>query len=257
MRRRRVRDGPRETSYERLTGREFVCAAALGAAGLALLGWLFYRSLWAVLLLQGFLPAVIAFLRREITERRRGALLLAFRDAAESLGAALSAGYSVENAFRAALADLRTLYPEDSPIVREFAAIAADTPHAGAEEGLARFAARSGIREAEHLAQVLITGRRTGGNLPAILAATAEGIEDKIELKRELSLLVAAKKLESRIMCLLPCLMIVYLQLCSPGFLAPLYEGLFGRLVMSLLLAVYGAAVWLSERIAGAATAGS
>ena len=29
MRRRRVRDGPRETSYERLTGREFVCAAAL------------------------------------------------------------------------------------------------------------------------------------------------------------------------------------------------------------------------------------
>ena len=46
--------------------------------------------------------------------------------------------------------------------------------------------------------------------------------------------------------------MILYLQLCSPGFLDPLYEGLFGRLLMSVLLGIYAGAVLLSEKIASA-----
>ena len=232
--------------------RWWLLAAACLAGVLGLLGWLFYRSLRAVLILQAALPALLALVRREEMKRRRWELTLAFKDAAESLGAALGAGYSVDNAFRAALEDLRSLYPAQSVIVREFEGMLAGAEHRDVETALAEFAERSGIEEADHLAQVMLTGRRTGGNLPAMIEATARGIEEKIEMKRELSLMIAAKQLESRILCLLPCGMILYLQLCSPGFLDPLYEGLFGRLLMSVLLGIYAGAVLLSEKIASA-----
>ena len=241
---------PADRSYTDMRPRERIIGLLAGACVLALLGWMFYRSFAAMLFMQIFLPLTMAAARDYFVRRRKWQLTLAFKDAAESLGAALSAGYSVENAFRAAQKDLRNLYPEDADIVKEFAAITAEMPHRSAESGLADFAGRTGIEEADHLAQVMITGRKTGGNLPAMMGATVRDIEEKIEMKRELSVMIAAKQLESRIMCLLPCFMILYLQICSPGYLDPMYTGVFGRAWMTVLLIVYAAAVWMAEKIA-------
>jgi tight adherence protein B len=46
-------------------------------------------------------------------------------------------------------------------------------------------------------------------------------------------------------MTAIPLFIILYLQICSPGFLDPLYEGFFGRIFMTGAFFVYlGAAAW-------------
>ena len=61
--------------------------------------------------------------------------------------------------------------------------------------------------------------------------------------------MIAGKRLESVCMMVIPLLIIVYLRVFSPGFLNPLYQGLMGRVIMTVALAVYLGAVWWSRRI--------
>ena len=39
--------------------------------------------------------------------------------------------------------------------------------------------------------------------------------------------------MEANCMTAIPLFIILYLQICSPGFLDPLYEGFFGRIFMT------------------------
>ena len=74
-------------------------------------------------------------------------------------------------------------------------------------------------------------------------------IGDKIETAKEIQTLIAAKKLEGRIMDIIPCFIILYIDLSSPGFFDVLYYTLFGRVIMTACLAVYLGAILLSEKI--------
>ena len=62
--------------------------------------WLFYRSVWGMLL---FPAAYLVCVKKYCTlqkEKRKEQLLMEFKDAMQSASAALLAGYSVENAWR-------------------------------------------------------------------------------------------------------------------------------------------------------------
>ena len=78
---------------------------------------------------------------------------------------------------------------------------------------------------------------------------TADAIGEKMDIEREVATMIAGKRLESICMIIIPLLIIVYLRVFSPGFLNPLYQGLKGRLFMTIALGVYLGAVWWSSRI--------
>lgn len=77
-------------------------------------------------------------------------------------------------------------------------------------------------------AQVLHIAKRTGGDLIAITRMTADRISEKMEVKREILVMIAGKQMEAQIMKLMPLAIILYFWVFSPGFLDPLYrwEGL-------------------------------
>lgn len=78
-----------------------------------------------------------------------------------------------------------------------------------------------------------------------MMKRTAQNISEKMEIQREIQTMIAGKKMEANCMTAIPLFIILYLQICSPGFLDPLYEGFFGRLFMTGSLFVYlGAAAW-------------
>lgn len=223
----------------------------VGMLGSAFLFYLFYRNFWVCLC--GAFPGGYAYLRysrRTMVENSRWALVVEFKDAMDSMVSALVAGYSMENAVTEAYHDLKMLYGEETPMLWELSNIRQGLAlHRPLDELLLDFGRRSGAEDIETFAQIYATARKSGGNLVKVMKRTAANIGEKMEIQREIQTMIAGKRMESICMMVIPLLIILYLQLCSPGFLDPLYQGLSGRLFMTGALIVYGTAVMWSRRI--------
>lgn len=217
---------------------------------IVLLAWFFYRSLWAVIPL---FPLLVLFLKKkesQLADRRRKELAGQFRDAILAAAAGLQAGYSMENAFAEAGRDVSRLYGQDSIMAREFDIIQKGLHnHIPLEELLMDLGRRSGEEDVEDFAEVFSIARRAGGNMNEIIRRSARMTGDKIEIKREIQTMLASRKYEQKIMNMIPFLIIAYLQVTSSGFFDCLYGNAAGILIMTGCLAVYLAAVVLSEKI--------
>lgn len=221
---------------------------ALTACGLT--AYVFYRSIGAFLL---FLPvgAVWPLIRREeFRKRRQETLRIQFKEAIRVLASSLSAGYAVENAFVAGVGELKELYGENGLITREFSYIAHQlSMNRTVESLLSGFAERSGVEEVLQFAEIFAVSKRSRGELVSVVSHVVHIISDKIQVREEILTMTAEKKFEQKIMNLMPYLIVLYVDLTSPGFFAPMYETLAGRLVMTVCLLLYLAACLLSARI--------
>lgn len=213
-----------------------------------LINTIFYRSWLFLLFLSPFgviLPLVV---RKNMCDKRRELLGSQFKDAILALSSALQAGYSAENAWREAWQEMICIYGEDGLITREFGvmvkAIAVnETP----EQVLEDFAARSGIDEIVSFAQVFRLAKRSSGDLVSIIDSTSRTISEKLRVREEIVTVTTAKQLEQTIMSVIPAAIILYLRFAFVGFLDVLYEGVFGRAVMTVCLLIYGSAVVLGR----------
>lgn len=212
--------------------------------------YLFYRNIWAVGLFTGGALFLVNMQMKSRTEKRKWKLTLEFRDGIQSLSNALGAGYSIENAFAEAVRDLRLLYDEDTEIVKEFQGISQQIRlNQNVEDLLMEFGSRSEVEDIISFAEVVMTAKRTGGDLIKIIKTTSNNISDKIDIQREITTLIAAKKMEGYIMCVIPFGIIVYLNLSMPDFLTPMYETWIGRIVMTIALVFYLLAILLLQKI--------
>lgn len=223
----------------------------VGAAGSFLILYLFYRSIMCSCI--GAVIGGILYFRyrkKAMAEQERWDLMLEFKDAMDSMVSALVAGYSMENAVTEAYHDLMLLHGQETPMVSELNKIRSKLSlHQPLDELFLELGRRSCVEDIITFAQIYATARKSGGNLVKVMKRTAENIGEKIEIQREIQTTIAGKKMESTCMMVIPLLIIMYLQFCSPGFLDPLYEEQMGRLFMTGALMVYVAAVMWSRRI--------
>lgn len=187
--------------------------------------------------------------RKEYQKRQHYEITLEFREGLLGIAAALGAGYSMENAIVEARKDLVLLYGEGSLLASEFERMDRQFDlNQPVEKVLLDFAGRWQTEDIKHFVKVFQTAKRAGGDLISITRLAAVKISEKIEVKREIQTMIAGKRMESRIMNLIPLGMILYFWLCSPGFLDCLYQG-SGRFFMTVLLILYVLAYWWSERV--------
>lgn len=212
--------------------------------------YLFYQSLWTILLAVPVSCFAVKKKEKKRLEDRKWQLNMEFKEAILSLSAALNAGYSIENAFAEAIKDLHLLYGEESYIIPEFAYILHQIKmNRTVESAIEEFAKRSGVEDICNFSEVVATAKRTGGDLIKIIHTTGRTIGDKIEIKREIKTLITAKKFEAKIMNVIPLMIILYLLVTSPGFLDPLYYNMMGAAVMTIALVVYAVSYLWSEKI--------
>lgn len=215
-----------------------------------LINTIFYRSLLFLLFLAPFGVIVPLMMRKTLCEKRRDMLGGQFKDAILALSSALQAGYSVENAWKEAWQEMACIYGEDGLITKEFAAmVKAIAVNETPEQVLEDFAARSGIDEIESFAQVFRLAKRSSGDLVSIIDSTSRTIGEKLRVREEIVTVTTAKQLEQTIMSVIPAAIILYLRFAFVGFLDVLYEGIFGRLVMTVCLLIYGAAILVGRRM--------
>ena len=74
-------------------------------------------------------------------------------------------------------------------------------------------------------------------------------ISEKIETEKEIETLLASKKMEFKIMCAVPFLIILYMKMTFGEFLNVLYGNTAGVVTMSICLAVYVGAYRFGSRL--------
>lgn len=166
------------------------------------------------------------------------------------LSSSLAAGYSMENSFAQAQAQLEEIYGEKGMMSKEFAAMRRQlSMNRTLEELWEDFAKRSGIEEIRSFAQIFKAARRSGGQLGTIISHIAEIIGGKIQVQEEIRLMTAQKQFEQKIMNLLPLFIVLYIDLTSPGFFNAMYQTAVGRMVMTVCMCVYAGAYVLAGRM--------
>ena len=210
----------------------------------------FYRSAWALppMLLVG---GIFVYWGIQKKRRKRQHLYLEqFKECVLSVLGAIRAGYAVENAFAESIMDMEIMYGKDCWIAKEVRIICRGVRNNKTLEGaLAELGRKSRLTEISEFAEVFSIAKRNSGNIPETIELYSKVISDHLELIAELETLLAAKRLEQKVMNIMPFLIVLYLEYTNRGYFDMMYHNLTGVVIMTGCLLVYMAAFALAERI--------
>ena len=229
---------------------DYLYCGLVSLAICGLVAWLFYRSVYGMVVFP--LVGYVLYLQRKKSQREKqqATLRRQFNECIRVVTASLYSGYSVENAFAEAEKELRLLLGEQEPICRELHVMNKQIRlNVSVESLLENLARRSGVEEIQNFGQVFSYAKRNGSDFARILKDTSARITEKEELEREIAMVISAKKLEQKVMNVIPLGILLLVELTSPGFLDVMYQGLLGRCIMTLCLVIYAIAYGVSQKI--------
>lgn len=241
----------RDYSIYTMSQREKVLFFCGGFACISIVVYLFYHSFIAALIAGTAVFKLTPLYCSFMVQRRMNTLDIQFRDLLTSLSASVAAGRHMADAICEASENLALMYGSDEPIMVELKHMKRSICENNESDKvlLADFAERTGNEDINNFVQVYSTCRSLGGDTEKIIARTSEILTDKMNIEREIRAITAQKKLEGRIISLMPLIMLLMLNIVSPAYISPLYSTLMGRLLMTgcLVASVYG--IRLMERI--------
>jgi tight adherence protein B len=233
-----------------LSSKERIAAILMLGLPAFMIGYIFYQNviLAAALSSTGFLFP--RYRRQQLIQKRKNMLYVQFKQALSCLSSSMTVGKSIESAFREAWEDLKLLYPDPAClIVVEFGLICRKVENGEPiEAALKHFADRSHLEDILSFSDVFLTCKRTGGNLVEVMKRTATVIAEKLDITQEISVMVAQKRFESRVLVVAPILIVAVLAFSSPDYMVPLYRG-SGILIMTVCLSLLGACYVLTQKI--------
>lgn len=212
--------------------------------------YLFFNNIYFSIILSPYIYFYVKCSKKKKLKENKQKLCTEFKDAMLSVSVALHSGYSIENSFKEALKELKVLYGNNAMIVCEFRRmITRISNNESVEDVLCEFADNSEVEDIEYFADIFKYAKRSGGDIIEIIRTTASTIRQKAEVEQEIQTIISGKKMEVKVMQIMPFAMIGYLRITSPEFLNSLYGNIAGIVVMSICLLVYVMAVWLAKRI--------
>lgn len=234
----------------RFSKKEWFFYSIQGLGFSILLIYVFYYSMYAIALIPIFYLVFIKYKQSQLKEKRKRKMQRQLRDIFSEIRIMLQAGYSIENAFKGAWEELARVYNKDDDMLSElFYIVRQCYLNIPIEQLVGELASRSDLEELEEFSQILNIAKRQGGDLIQIVGEATRKIEDKREVLGEIEAIIAAKQLEQKIMSGLPIGIILYMRICSPGFLDILYGNIVGVMVMSFCLLIYVAAFYWGLKI--------
>lgn len=217
---------------------------------IVVLAYLFYKNYFAILFLSPISIIIWKYEKSKKLEFKKRELALQFKDCIQSVNTNLRAGYSIENAFLESIKDVCLLHGEESDMAKELLRMQqALKNRISLETILLSLGKRSGIPDIIQFSEVFSIAKRSGGNIADIFSSTIKVMNEKMETDREIQVILSAKKMEQKVMNMIPFMIIIYISLTSPGFFNAMYHNTMGVIVMTICLGVYFLAFYLSSRI--------
>lgn len=247
-----IRAGRLLTNYGQyhLSRQQFIVASLVTALVIYAAVYLFYHSVIVSCVAAAIGIIAPRFRRKWLLLQRKERLKLQFKEALFSLTSSLAAGRSLENAFLSTLDDMKLLYPDPrTELLLEFQIVRFRLDNAEPlEYALRNFADRARIDEISQFVDALAACKRSGGDLLEVMKRTSVIIGEKLEIEQEISVLIAQKRFEGRIMMAVPFVFLAFLSLAAPDYMAPLYGGA-GYLLLTAALLLLLLCFWVMGKM--------
>jgi tight adherence protein B len=167
-------------------------------------------------------PLVVSFLQRRrqrlFNEQLTGMLQL--------LSNSLKTGYAIDRALETVAAK------SQPPVSTEFERVATEiTLGTSVEDALSALLLRINSPDLEFIVTAILLHVRVGGNLAEVLDNISDTLRDRLQTKRDMSVLTAQSRASAGIITGLPILLALGLYVFVPGYYAPM-TGTFAGLVL-------------------------
>lgn len=216
-----------------------------------LVNYCFYQSITALLPL-----SILGFFfyrmeKKELLHRKKEDARQQFKEMLLLTVTGQKAGYSVENAFLKCYEDMANIYGADSSICQMLRELKTGLSNGCKASDLWKSIGDViDIVEIREFATVFAIAKESGGNMTSAMERTAETIGNRAETQREIETLLSARRLEQKIMNVMPFFLILYISVTSPGYFDGLYHSLQGTVIMTFCLIIYLCAYLVGIRIA-------
>lgn len=221
-----------------------------GVGIICIVAYFFYRSVIAVIVL---MPGIWFYRKERIKQackKRKFALEQQFKETLLAVQTNLQSGHSIENAFMESGKYVIEVYGTDCDMVRELMWIKKGINNGiSMEHLLLDIGKRCPESALEDFANIYSIACRSGGGWTQVIVKIASSINQRMELKQEIEAMIHGKKLESRIMCIVPFFLIFYMDITSKGYFSILYHNPVGVVIMTVCLGVYLFSFVLAEKI--------
>lgn len=214
------------------------------------LAFFFYRSIFAFLPM--LVPAAVWvwWERKKAEQEKDSVLLQQFGECILSVSSCVSSGYAAENGFLESIKDMEMMYGRDAPILKELQVLRGGlASQFSLEKLLEDMGQRTNLKEIQEFAEVFVIAKRSGANMSEVIKTTADHIASERYLKEEIKTVLASKRLEQRIMNLIPFFLVWYVEITTPGYFDEFFGNFEGIVIMSCFLLWYMVAYVLSEYI--------
>lgn len=183
--------------------------------------------------------------------KRRAELVEEFKDALYMISSSINGGNTMLQAMKDSCKGLQLIYPDHSYISKEFNFIIKRVEEAGEnlDSALTDFARKSGVEDIIDFVEIYILSKKMGGDLNEIIEKTWNIIIEKINIKKEIDVIVSQKKYEGIILAAMPFIIILFITFVSPGYFDKMYTTVTGKVSMTIGLLMIGIAYKWSERI--------
>ncbi|MBO4591859.1 MAG: type II secretion system F family protein [Eubacterium sp.] len=182
--------------------------------------------------------------------RKERKILDQFKNMIIAMQSALEAGNSMENALMSAGRDLKKMYSEDSEMLVQIRLVEKKLRlNVPFEKALNEMADNIEYEEVRDFVNVITIIKRTGGNAIKVIKDTVDKLVSEIELRQELEVMVAAKKLEQQVMIYMPAFIVLFLRTTNKGFMDPLYDSMVGAGIMTVVVVANVLADMLGKKI--------
>ena len=171
--------------------------------------------------------------------RRKRALAEQFKDFLFILSTSIGTGRGMRDAIGEAIPGIVGIYGENAILSRELKNMHKRMSIGNEEDVtvLNDFAKRSASEDIVDFMIIYSTCKTTGASLVDALNKAASVIIDKMTIENEIRTMANRKKNESIILFVMPFIVVLFLNLFSPEYIAPLYESYIGRVIMTMVVA--------------------
>ncbi len=215
-----------------------------------LFSYFFYRNCLAMIV---FFPGIWFYRKEKIKGnilKRKANLEQQFKETLLSVQTNLQSGYSVENAFLESRSYIVEIFGEGCDMARELFWIQKGLSNGETLDNLLwDLGKRCADSALEEFAGIYSIVCKMGNGWSEIITKIITGINQRMEIRQEIEILIHGRKVECRIMYVIPFFLLFYMNLTSKGYFDVLYHNPLGIALMSVCLVIYVLAIIISEKI--------
>ena len=211
-----------------------------------ILSLLLYRNIIFAVVILPFTNRIRKYVEAMIIEKRKQDYMVQFKDFLFMASTSIGAGRSMKDAIGEAIPGIKDIYGGKAILAGELTKVHERLEIGGENDidVLMDMAISSGMEDCVDFVTIYSICKSTGASLILALNKAASVIIDKMTIEREIRELVKRKESEGLIIFVMPVVVILFLNMCAPDYIAPLYETLVGRLIMTSVVAanigIYG-----------------